>query len=157
MGDPYEKWKSQVYSWLLCWKSSDTIYSKINRDIAILIARLVPVDFTRTCCFANFAGEQLFIQIVGHDWRTPKVKVAWSISGKLGSASPCHTCLRPCKRMDLGNGHSWPCDWYHPKTYNDCVKCLTGAGFGLCTSCFILTCRRLHVIHELVCLKSDRV
>ena len=59
-------WKTQVYTWFLCWKHNPDINSRINRDLAVVIARKIveitkqeKVELLRQLSEYEFSGYQL--------------------------------------------------------------------------------------------------
>ena len=45
-GDPYVVWKRTIYAWMMCCKRTNMFNGRLNRDTALMIARLVLPDLS---------------------------------------------------------------------------------------------------------------
>jgi len=127
--DPYEKWKIKVYTWLMCWKSSPDIYSFVNRNVALYIARLLPLDLSGWCTFGTY-------QVCLTSFRK-RIQWLW-IDLERGLRVPCQTCLRPLF-YDAGE-QTWACIKGHAASSCEC-----NGRFGICGPCFKAASIRLNV------------
>ena len=127
--DPYDKWKKQVYTWLLCWKSSPALFSCVNKDVALHIARLVPLDFSG---WHNFGKEA--VHLVKINYPTRWVWMYMEDLAKYGE-TPCSCCLRPLRAETCQSCGAKPKEWR-----KDC------GSYGVCIPCFKSACTRLNVL-----------
>jgi hypothetical protein len=145
--DPYELWRQQALCWLWCWKKSTHIKTRVDKNIAIIIALKIPVDMSHWTKWENFGRMFLSKEINGRwSWK--------EIGGSRKQA--CKQCLRPSREIVLDKwkcqkGHEWKFKSYygHDEDSHDigpygdaCQYCCC---CGWCDDCFRNKCKILNV------------
>lgn len=155
--DPYEIWKSQVYTWLMCWRKNVNIHTYINKNIAVTIACLIPLDLTDWCYFNTLSredeifGETEYVQKMHLAiWYRGPYEFIWLPSDEFYGRPPCRFCLRPCVdlRKLYEDNPNWGCN--NKVCQSTCGKitlpeCSDCGHFGICITCFQVASKRLNV------------
>jgi hypothetical protein len=146
--DPYEAWKHQAYCWLLCWQRSADINRMINKDIAMLIARCIPVDMSQAWSFGTPISDWYLTK-----GRLPGSLWSWREKTRKLRRLPCHTCLRITEwhkhtaepmPFSIWPPNGYRCSKGHMIRKGACRLC--SDLFGLCDECFRNKCKVLNII-----------
>ena len=89
--DPYDIWKKQIITWLLCHKHNSLIAKCVDINIAKKISMYVPIDLTDWC---EWDGETALMHL--QVWYRGPYEWIWTVENRVHGRSPCLICLRPC-------------------------------------------------------------
>ena len=84
---PYDRWKKQIVTWLLCFKHNPTI-NIITKDVALIIARMIQADLSNWC----YWNHKNLMHLAGFG---PPYEWIWLIENERYCTAPCHICLKP--------------------------------------------------------------
>lgn len=167
--DPYEIWKSQVYTWLMCWRKNVNIHTYINKNIAVTIACLIPLDLTDWCYFNvlsrdkdGFSSRTKVIHKMHLAiWYRGPYEFIWLPRDELYGRAPCRFCLRPCEdfRTEFMVKPNWVCN--NKVCQSTCGKitlpeCSDCGHFGICITCFQVASKRLNVAFKDIYLSDSK-
>ena len=89
--DPYDVWKQQVVTFLLCRLHNNFIKECVDKNIAKKICMYIPIDLIG---WQEWNGERAMMRLIV--WYRPPYEWIWTVENKHHGRPPCLICLRPC-------------------------------------------------------------
>jgi len=149
--DPYAVWKSQIYTFVLCWKHSAELRHTYQRDLVKTIAWLVPVDFSQGKFKEFFLRGVDFYPMINRS-SEPIACLQWVKHNHFhlkAFYAPCQVCLRPCSTyIKRGNDVRLvgKCSKEaHRGLAVTCIACFMTAG-GRCKECVEEVCKHKNIL-----------
>jgi len=145
--DPYKEWKSQIYTFILCWKHGPMVKHTYQKDLIKNIVDMIPVDFTK----GKFHACKLRVALQYYEKEDEFRYGLWWLEGVgdwTGDASwypVCRVCFRPCSTIVEPKDRFIPLRKCSQESHRD-QRIPSCCRHGTCQNCIDELCKRENIL-----------